>query len=128
ARKQEIEDNVIPSSNSVMAMVLYKLGLYFDKVEYIERAKKMVAGISDQIPKAAPYFANWIQLIGMMAEGAFEVAIVGEKAMQKNRAMQQEFLPVSIYLGGQQENLPLLEKKRTEGKTVIYVCRNKVCK
>ena len=38
------------------------------------------------------------------------------------------YLPTSIILGGDEENLPLLENKKAEGKTLIYVCRDRVCK
>jgi uncharacterized protein YyaL (SSP411 family) len=31
-------------------------------------------------------------------------------------------------MGGEEEHLPLLENKRVEKGTLIYVCRNKNCK
>lgn len=37
-------------------------------------------------------------------------------------------MPTSIFMGGQNENLPLLKSKRVEGETLIYVCQNKSCK
>jgi len=42
--------------------------------------------------------------------------------------IQQHYLPTSIFMGGEKENLPLLENKSVEGRTMIYVCRNKTCK
>ena len=31
-------------------------------------------------------------------------------------------------MGGDDENLPLLENKLVNGETIIYVCQNRVCK
>ena len=39
--KIEFRDNVIPSSNSIMAKNLFKLYHYFDKQEYFDLSKKM---------------------------------------------------------------------------------------
>ena len=41
SRSVEFRDNVIPSSNSIMAKNLFRLYHYFDKEEYYERSKKM---------------------------------------------------------------------------------------
>lgn len=42
--------------------------------------------------------------------------------------MQSRYLPTALFMGGQEEDLPLLENKLSPGKTMIYVCRNKTCK
>ena len=45
ARKMEINDNVIPASNSVMANVLYDLGTILDKRDYKEKARTMANNV-----------------------------------------------------------------------------------
>lgn len=128
ARKMEISDNVMPSSNSVMAGVLYKLGeLYYHK-PYSTMSKKMLSHVSEEIMQGGPYYANWAMVMGLTTYGPFEVAIMGDKAQEINMALQQEYLPTSFFMGGTAENLPLLENKLSAGKTLIYVCRNKTCK
>jgi uncharacterized protein YyaL (SSP411 family) len=42
--------------------------------------------------------------------------------------MQSNYIPTAIFMGGKMENLPLLKNKLVEKRTLIYVCRNKVCK
>lgn len=128
ARRKEIEDNVIPSSNSVMANVLYKLGIYYDHQTYIDEARAMMSQVLTQIPVAVPYFSNWAQLLGVVQKGPYEVAIMGSEALQKSLAMQSSYLPTSLFMGGENENLPLLENKLMKNKTIIYVCENKVCR
>lgn len=128
ARKMEISDNVIPASNSVMANVLYKLGEYYYHQPYISMSKAMLSHVSDDIRNGGPYQANWAMLLGLMTYKPYEVAIMGDKAIEKNRAMQREYLPTTFFMGGKEENLSLLENKLNEDKTLIYVCRNKTCK
>ena len=128
ARKMEISDNVIPSSNSVMANVLYKLGEYYYLQPYINKSKIMLNHVSEEISQGGPYYANWAMLMGLMVYEPYEVAIMGEHAREKNRVMQKEYLPSSLFMGGNAENIPLLEYKLVQGVTRIYVCRNRVCK
>lgn len=128
ARKMEITDNVIPASNSVMAKVLYKLGIYYPDSTYTSMAKTMLDHVQPKISQGGPYYANWVSLLGVIVYKPFEVAIMGEKAVSNNITFQKEYLPTSIFMGGETENLPLLDNKLVDGKTRIYVCKNRVCK
>jgi len=128
ARKMELPDNVIPSSNSVMAEVLYLLGEYYSHNSYIQMSRSMLNQVSKDMTAAGPYYANWACLMGLISYQPFEVAIMGKEALQKSRQMQARYLPTTLFMGGAKENLPLLENKYIDGRTIIYVCRNKTCK
>lgn len=128
ARKMEITDNVIPASNSVMAHVLYRLGEYYYHEPYTQMSKVMLNHVAKDTPKGGPYYANWAMLMGLMAYGPYEIAIMGDTAEKKNRMLQSRYLPTAFFMGGEKENLPLLENKLMDSKTWIYVCRNKTCK
>lgn len=128
ARKFEILDNVIPSSNAVMAEVLYTLGEYYMDESFMEMSSSMVKRVSKAIMTDGPYYANWTSVLGLMVYKPFEVAIVGSDALDKNQQLQRHYIPTSIFLGGDEENLPLLKNKRVNERTLIYVCRNKICK
>jgi uncharacterized protein YyaL (SSP411 family) len=39
----DIVDNVIPSSNAIMAEVMYYLGIYFENNDYLEKSRLMVS-------------------------------------------------------------------------------------
>lgn len=88
----------------------------------------MLNQVADKIPDGGPYYANWASLMGMLAYGPFEIAIMGKDAVPKSQEMQQQYLPTALFMGGEEEHLPLLENKRVEKGTLIYVCRNKNCK
>jgi uncharacterized protein len=128
SREMEIDDNVIPSSNSVMADVLFRLGEYYDKDSYKEIAIGMLKKVAGGGESIDPYHANWATVLGLTTHQPFEVAIVGDNARTVSHQLQQHYFPTAIFMGGQSENLPLLENKLVKGKTIIYVCRNKVCK
>lgn len=128
ARKMEVSDNVIPSSNSEMAKNLLLLSLYFENKNYEEQSVQMVKNISEDMQKSPGYYSNWAQVMALEIHPPYEVAIVGNDWLQKLSDMQKKYLPNTIYLGGKNEDdLPLLENKLIKGKTMIYVCENKTC-
>ncbi|TNE32775.1 thioredoxin domain-containing protein, partial [bacterium] len=126
AKTMEFSDNVIPASNSVVANLLFDLGHILYNEKYIDRAKYMLNKISNSISESPTYHANWAMLLGKNNEGIFEVAVVGKDAKNLANDMQSHYLPNCLYLGGTEENLPLLKEKLTT-KTTIYVCKDKVC-
>ena len=128
ARKMEVSDNVIPSSNSEMAKNLLLLGLYFENKNYEDQAAQLVKNVIDDIKRTPAYYSNWAQALALQIKEPYEIAIVGSKWREKLTEFQQHYLPNTIYLGGTVEgNLSLLQNKLVEGKTMIYVCENKTC-
>ena len=127
-RRIETADNVIPSSNAVMAEVLFLLGEYYSNNDYTIRSQSMMKKIAPAFTTGGPYYARWASLMGLMTYKPYEVAIVGKEASEKTRLMQSHYLPTAIYMGGHEENLPLLENKSVANRTIIYVCRDRICK
>lgn len=131
ARKMEIEDNVIPGSNSAMATLLYYLGIYLDHPDFHLRAGNMVAAMTANIrdTQYPDYLSNWLKLYLQMLHPPFEVAVVGDHYDATRNELAAKYLPNTLWLGGSGESsLALLENKLIPGQTTIYVCRNKVCK
>jgi uncharacterized protein len=129
ARKMEFADEVIPSSNSEMAINLYQLGQLFYNEEYLQRSADMVKLMNSSMESNPVYFSNWARLQTWLKFGTFEIAIAGKDNLVLAKKLFKEYLPDAIFCGTKQSSrLPLLENKYTEGQTLIYVCRNKVCK
>jgi len=63
SRTIDYRDNVIPSSNSIMANNLFKLSLYFDNKKYFNSSQQMINNIKDQIGLYPSGFSNWMNLI-----------------------------------------------------------------
>jgi len=128
ARKMEVTDNVIPSSNSQMAKNLYFLSQYFDNKVYEEISMQLIKNVFDDLTKNLGYYSNWAQAMLLQVYQAIEIAIVGKDWKEKLLQFQKNYLPNIIYSGGEIEGtLPLLENKMAEGRTMIYVCKNKSC-
>lgn len=127
-RKIETADNVIQSSNSVMAHNLMRLGAYYDDNRYKDMAEQMLQIVKDDLEKNGPYYANWSRLMGMYVYPLKEVAVAGGKSAEVSHQLQTHYLPNALFLGGTREDLPLLESKMQPDKTIIYVCENKHCK
>lgn len=130
ARKKEVVDQVIPSSNSVMCDVLHKLGLFLYNKEYLQRSEKMLAGILESEASSDPvFYSNWLRIHLGFVKPLYEVAIVGKEYDKLHSALLSKYIPNAIFLGGATEgSLELLKEKLQEGESYIYVCRNKVCK
>ncbi|MBS1564984.1 MAG: thioredoxin domain-containing protein, partial [Bacteroidetes bacterium] len=66
---------------------------------------------------------------GLFAFGTNEVVIIGPDAGSRNQELHKNYLPQAVFMGSAgDENLPLLEGKRKDNKTMIYVCSNKTCR
>ena len=129
SRSVEFRDNVIPSSNSIMAKNLFKLYHYFDKQEYLEKAKKMCLSVTEEFETYPSGYTNWFDLIYNLKSNYYEVAIVGENSIDQVKKINLKYIPNKLIIGSKSENnLPLLKNRYVEGKTLIYVCVNKACK
>jgi hypothetical protein len=127
-RTYEIYDNVIPASNSVMAKNLFRLSYLLDLPEYLKTANKMLDLVSGNMTDYPSGYSNWTQLMLDMTGTHFEVAIVGENALNLLKELQKNYLPQVVFCAGTSENeLPLLANRFVAGKTLIYICQNSSC-
>ncbi|MCF6341266.1 MAG: thioredoxin domain-containing protein [Bacteroidales bacterium] len=128
SRKIEISDNVIPSSNSVMAGLLLPLGVYFDREEYIDKAGQMLSNVLPQIDKQLSFSSNWGSLFCDFAFAPPEVVFTGKEAENLRKAFDRNFVEALVAGSTNESSLPLLDKRIVKNESLIYVCRNRVCK
>ncbi|HEY8931089.1 MAG TPA: thioredoxin domain-containing protein, partial [Mucilaginibacter sp.] len=126
ARKSEIMDGVIPASNSVMARNLKKLGLLFDKEEYLQITGQLLRNIVPYMARYGSSYSNWIMLLTEEVFGTYEIAIAGDDFEGKRSEIESSYIPNKIMLGGKKGTLPLLEDKFGAG-TQIFICKDKTC-
>ena len=128
ARKMEINDNVIPASNSVMANVLYDLGTILDQGEYKKKAIIMANNIKPDMEKYSSGYANYARLMLKEIVPYYEVAIVGKDAHNKAIELNKKYVPNKLFIGSlQSSRITLLKEKYVQGSTIIYVCENNTC-
>tara|TARA_Y100001970_G_scaffold293165_1_gene438264 strand:- start:2016 stop:4067 length:2052 start_codon:yes stop_codon:yes gene_type:complete len=127
-RKMEVFDNVIPSSNSMMANNLFLLGTLLNDSNYIERSKQILSNSIAQMEKFTSAFSNYASLLLKHTYPFLEVAITGEDVNAFNLSISQQYLPNKLMMGSTKESsLKLLEGKYKKGQNLIYVCQDKVC-
>lgn len=126
ARKYEIMDNVIPSSNSTIVRQLHRLGLLFDETRYTSIGAQVLANVVPQIDSYGSAYSNWaIQLLDTVFS-LNEVVLTGPDWLALRKELDKYYVPNKITLGGTKGTLPLLAG-RVGSDTQAYVCRNKAC-
>ncbi len=124
----EIEDNVIPASNSVMANNLYQLSIYFENSYYETVYNKMLHHIIPNIDYPSAY-SNWMNLFLNFNNKNKELAICSKDALDFGKEINAQYLP-NITLAGTNKisELPFLKNRFLENETLFYLCENKTCK
>jgi len=129
ARKMELDDNVIPASNSTLAHGLFCLGKLFDKNEFIGMSEQMILNMKSTTGQNPGFYSNWMRLLTRFIYSPYELAITGPESIRFRQQLDEHYLPNIILAGGKTEShIPLLRNRLEKGKTMIYVCRDKVCK
>ena len=129
ARKIDVTDNVIPSSNSVLADNLFKLSHYYSETNYAKMAKQMLSNIKPDIEKAPAGYSNWLSLFLNYSNPYYEVAISGENALEKLNEIDKQYLPNILIAGSKAEsNLPIMKNRYNQSETLIFVCVDGTCK
>ena len=129
ARKMELIDNVISSSNSSIAKSLFLVGSYLDNAKYVKRAEQMLLNVKDRVRKSVAYHSNWGQLYFWFANSPIEIVIMGKDASKEKEKIEKLFLPNVLISGcNTKSDLPLLKNRYVKGQTTFYLCKNKTCK
>jgi hypothetical protein len=137
-KKTELEDNVIPSSNSIMAKNLTKLGHFFEDANYLKTSRQMVHNIAPLIENYPSSYSNWLDIYTHLSGSFYELAIVGEDAIQKIKEVNKHYIPNKVICGRvsdiknksfseNEAEFPLLKNRFIQGSTMIYVCVNNSC-
>lgn len=128
-RKMEIEDNVISSSNSIMANNLFKLSHYYSNNHYLKTSKQMLSNLKERSQQYGAGYSNWLQLMCDVSGEFYEIAISGEKSKEKLAEINQHYIPNKLIAGSiSKSNIPLMEGRFNEGETYIYICVDGACK
>lgn len=127
ARKMELNDNVIPATNSVMAHNFHKLSYFYRKAEWKENAEQMLANVYDGMEMYGSGYSNWALLLLQILDSMEEIEIVGAKANEIRQNTNKKFKIGTIYSGGTNFSLPILQEKPITTKTVLYRCKGKMC-
>jgi uncharacterized protein len=129
-RKKDLYDNATPSGNSSMAKNLLRIGILLDNEKYKTLSVNMLQAVGDVIERYPSGFAKWASGILSVVFPPYEIAVLGKNAFEKVLQINTLFLPNKIVVASveEEDELPLLKGKNTEGDAYIYVCQDYACK
>lgn len=123
----EIEDNVIPASNSAMAKNLLRLSTYFTHLHYRKIATQMIELVlaNADYPSA---FSNWLDAFLNVLPNQVEVAICGPNAYEFAKKLHRYYLPnLCLAATENPSDLPFLKDRFHPEQTQFYLCQNQQC-
>ncbi|WP_339655482.1 thioredoxin domain-containing protein [uncultured Maribacter sp.] len=125
----EVADNVIPSSNSIMAHNLLKLSKYFPEESFEIRLNQIMNTMRKSITDNPQNHANWLHLSLLMGQDYYEIVVIGKNFKPLCKSIMNSYLPNTIFAASNSKtsNLPLLMNRYIENKTLIYVCKHGTC-
>lgn len=127
-RNIELNDNVIPASNSIMARNLAKLSHYFSNGYYLKTSKQMLNNVKESIVNYPEGYSNWLQLMSDFSSNYYEVAISGSNAISKLKEINKTYIPNKLIAGSTKESrLSLMQDRFNEDETFIYICVDGAC-
>ncbi len=128
ARTKGLDDNPIPSGNSMLAHVLLRLARIWGDDE-LERAGVSVLRLVAPMLGRAPGAFGWaLCALDLALSRPRELAIVGPVESEVARAALAPFEPQTVVAVGPAEGVPLLEGKTlVDGQAAVYVCQRFTC-
>jgi uncharacterized protein YyaL (SSP411 family) len=128
-RTLEVSDNVVPASNSMMAINLFKLSKFGLASKYAEHSLKMMQSMEPAVKEHPENHANWLLLLLLHQKPFYEIAIVGENYLEKRKELCTSYIPQSIICGSEREGvLSLLKNRYIKDTTQIFICEEGACK
>ena len=129
ARNTEFYDNVIPSSNSMMANNVFTLSHYYLDRDYTDTAAAMLNNVQPNLSQSPTSFSNWMNLALNYTKPYYELVVVGPNAVTVLEELNTLYLPNKIIAASTvKSDQQIFEGRFLEGETLIYVCVNNACK
>ncbi len=124
-----LEDGVLPSSNSVMNFNLFRLGHYNGTKQLLLHSKKMINNISNNINDRVIDHLLWLSNSLNYSQKFYELAVSGADAFLKAEELMEMYLPNSLIAASNKPSeLYLLKDRYFKDETYIYVCVDNTCK
>jgi len=124
-RKYELADNVIPSSNSILAILLFKLGKYFETETYHSISRRMLSYIRPLFSAYPGSYSGWMKMQLLETYGYRFICIHEQDASGSRLEFSKKLLPNVIFAGGVNSSLPVMQNK--PGNYPIQICNESEC-
>jgi len=128
ARKKEFDDHPTPSGNSMLALVLLRVGRIWGDDELEREAAGVFRLIRDAIPRAPSAFGHALTALDLYLAAPRELAVIGRPGDEIAKAAVAGFDPDAVVAFGPADDVPLLAGKDfVDGRPALYVCERFAC-
>lgn len=128
-RNSDYYDNVIPSSNSVMAKNLFRLSKLTGVTTYQTIAQQMLHNLLDQMENHPRGFGNWMDLGLNFKSDFYEIVVTGPNAIALAQELKSHYLPFAIIAATEEPREEFIFKNRfNPNKPQFYLCKNNTCR
>jgi uncharacterized protein YyaL (SSP411 family) len=129
ARTKDLDDEPIPSGNSMMASVLIRLGRIWGDEALLQRGEGVLRLLAPAMERAPRHFSWALCALDLYLSPARELAILGDVHSAVARAALAGFDPATVVAVGPSEDVPLLAAKGlVDGRPAVYVCERFACR
>ncbi len=128
ARTKDLDDNPLPSGNSMLAHVLLRLARIWGDDELERRAVRVLRLVAPALTRAPTAFGWALCALDLYLSPPRELAIVGGVDSPVARAALAPFQPATVVAVGPSESIPLLVGKTlVDSQPAVYVCERFAC-
>jgi uncharacterized protein YyaL (SSP411 family) len=129
ARTKDLDDNPVPSGNSMLAHVLLRLARIYGDDELERQAVGVLRLVHGALPRVPSAFGWALCALDLYLSPPRELAIIGTPQDEIARAALGPFDPNAVVAFGPAEDVPLLAgKSRVDGKPTLYICERFACR
>jgi hypothetical protein len=132
-RQKAVQDNAIPSGNSLAVMALLRLARHLDREDLRASAERALRCTGRLLARAPRAFLALACALDFSRAPELDVVIAGDPSEDEEcrlllREIHHRFLPTRVLSCGLDLELPLHRGRgKADGKATAYVCRNHAC-
>jgi len=133
-RPKSLQDNAVPSGNSLAVTALLKLASLTGEGRYADLAEKVLRQVQPVLGRYPTGFGQWLSALAYTLGGAREIAIISDPQTSEAQAMLdvvwEAFRPFQVVAVGSAETpIPLLyDRRQLKGLPTAYVCEHFACR
>lgn len=126
--KVDLNDDVIPCSNSVLSKCLLIMGYFFDEEKYHSMMNGLLKNVGKRAGKNPGGYSNWFQVMLMRQHGLRQVIVSGKGSDKQLHGLSAKYYPDKVLaIAGEHTRIPLLKEKDIKGELKFYLCLDKTC-
>ena len=136
-RPKDLQDNAIPSGNSMAVLALLQMSAYTGRGDWRDLAEAALVSMQTMVARYPSAFGFWLSAVDFGIGPIQEVAILGAEDDPKRKSLNDTLwsayrpnlvAAISSYPPAADAPALLSDKKLLDGLPTAFVCQNFVCK